>query len=301
MKIHTLKTIFYSLIILIIIFNISACDKGKNKIRVISYNIWNGFDWGKDSLKRHDFIQWIKIHQPDIMGLQELCTFTPHKLQLLAEECGYKYSVIAKEEGYPVGLISRYPITLIKKKIEGMHHGYIHCKVMDIDIWVIHFSPSSYRKRNAEAQIIIEDITGILQKGSKVIVMGDFNADSPFDKEAIDKKPLLLERYREGDKDKPVLDKNLRDNYFDFQTMELILNSGLIDSYAWINSISERTWSFPSEALVSAEESRERGHRIDYIMVSEFLAKIITNSVIPHDSLSKKISDHYPVITDFEW
>ncbi len=272
-----------------------------NRIRIVSYNIWNGFDWGKDSTKRNYFIQWTQSYQPDIIGLQELCTFTEDKLQLLAEECGYKYSVIAKEEGYPVGLISRYPITLIKKRIEGMHHGYIHCRVRDIDIWVIHFSPSSYRKRNEEALIISEDITGLLPNGSKVIIMGDFNADSPLDKEIIDKKPLLLERYRAGDKDKPELKKNLRDNYFDFQTMETILTAGLIDSYVQVNSLSERAWSFPTEALVGAVESSERGHRIDYIMVSEFLAGKIINSVILHDSLSNQISDHYPVISDFVW
>lgn len=46
------------------------------KIRVISYNIFNGFDWGKDEDHIERFVSWIRSQDPEILAMQELCGFT---------------------------------------------------------------------------------------------------------------------------------------------------------------------------------------------------------------------------------
>ena len=44
-------------------------------LKVMTYNIWNGFDWGKDTARNERLIQWVKEQNPDVIALQELCNF----------------------------------------------------------------------------------------------------------------------------------------------------------------------------------------------------------------------------------
>ena len=100
MKLHH---ILYTLL-LISLFPITSNGQParKEKLRVISYNIWNGFE--HDASRRANFIDWIKGQQPDILAITELVGFTEKNLGQLASEYGHKYYAIVKEEGYPVGI-----------------------------------------------------------------------------------------------------------------------------------------------------------------------------------------------------
>lgn len=73
-----------------------------------------------------------------LVGLQELCNYTPEKLQEDAEKWGHNYLILLKEQGYSVGLTSKFPIEVKEKIFDGMHHGALHCKTAGIDIlWFI--------------------------------------------------------------------------------------------------------------------------------------------------------------------
>ena len=60
-------------------------------LKVISYNIWNGFDWGKDSEREEAMVGWLKAQDADVIGFQELNAFTPEKLAQLALQWGHPY------------------------------------------------------------------------------------------------------------------------------------------------------------------------------------------------------------------
>ena len=114
--------LFYALLFTLLFPVISnGQSTGKEKLRVISYNIWNGFE--KDASRRTNFINWVKEQQPDILAMTELVGFTEKDLGELASEYGHKYYAIVKEEGYPVGVTSNEPITVVKKQVEGFWHG----------------------------------------------------------------------------------------------------------------------------------------------------------------------------------
>ncbi|MCC8152748.1 MAG: hypothetical protein LIP01_00125 [Tannerellaceae bacterium] len=85
--------------------------------KILSHNIWDGFE--DEPERKVKFINWVKEQDPDIMAYQELCGFTEKDLAEMAVQYGHPYVVIAKEEGYPVGLSSKEPIELIYKQIEG--------------------------------------------------------------------------------------------------------------------------------------------------------------------------------------
>ena len=156
MKLHH---ILYTLL-LISLFPITSNGQParKEKLRVISYNIWNGFE--HDASRRANFIDWIKGQQPDILAITELVGFTEKNLGQLASEYGHKYYAIVKEEGYPVGITSNEPITVVKKQVEDFWHGMLHVKTYGLDIIVTHLSPHDWKFRLKEAQMLTKIHTG---------------------------------------------------------------------------------------------------------------------------------------------
>ena len=114
-------------------------------MKLISYNIWNGFDWGKDSIRHQAFLDWATAQNPDVLALQELCGYTPEKLSADAQQWGHPYSVLLKTEGYPVGITSKEPIQLKGKHLEGLWHGMLHVATYGIDFYVVHLSPQTWQ------------------------------------------------------------------------------------------------------------------------------------------------------------
>ena len=268
-------------------------------LRVITHNIWNGFDWGKDTLRHQKFLEWAAFQKPDIFALQELCGYTQAKLERDAKVWGHDYAIILKEDGYPVGLTSRWPIKLIGKHRDGMWHGMLHVQTAGIDLFVVHLSPSDWKIRNREAQIITQKLDSI--ENQQYLILGDFNAHSPMDADLDREKKSLLARYQIGDA-KNEKYQNLRDDYWDYSTMSIFFAQGLMDlSMPFLNP-SER-YSFPAPALINVwqteAEVKRNQHRIDFILSSPELSKQCVYSRILNNSETGTLSDHYPVLADF--
>src|SRR5690606_30820331 len=87
----------------------------------------------------------------------------------------HPYALQSKEEGFPVALSAKMPLTNFKKVTENMWHAYIYAKVKGLHIFVIHFSPFSYEKRLEEVDNIIAQINE-LPSNEPILVMGDFNS-----------------------------------------------------------------------------------------------------------------------------
>ena len=52
----------------------------QNNLKIITYNIWNGYEWGKDLDRNNKLIAWVTQQDPDIVAWQELCAYTDEKL-----------------------------------------------------------------------------------------------------------------------------------------------------------------------------------------------------------------------------
>jgi len=103
------KTVFFILFSVFITGSTEAQEK-PGQFKVITYNIWNGYDWGKDEVRRAEVAEWLNKQEPSMVALQELCKYTPEKLEEDALSWGHSYSVLLKTTGYSVGLTSRYPL-----------------------------------------------------------------------------------------------------------------------------------------------------------------------------------------------
>lgn len=105
----------WSILLILCISVDSGARESTAGLKVITYNIWNGFDWGKDDERRIALGSWLAAQNPDVVALQELCGYTDDKLQQDALQWGHQYSILLKTTGYPVGLASNRPIELVEK------------------------------------------------------------------------------------------------------------------------------------------------------------------------------------------
>lgn len=298
-----IQKLYLFLVILSVLFGGTLKAQENESFKIISYNIWNGFDWGKDENRRSELTSWVKDQNPTIVGLQELCKYSDAKLKEDAKKWGHNYSVLLKKSGYSVGLTSEYPIEIIEKIRDGMHHGALHCRTAGIDVFVIHFSPGSYKKRREETKVILEKLEVVAKSNTKYLVMGDFNAHSPFDADLY-KNEVLLNRYRKSNADKPEKG-NLVDNEFDFAVLSNFLAFPLIDPCQRFTKGIAKRGSFPGRALgkINNEDEHqlvERLERIDYILLSPQLAKNCLSARIANQKNNWYLSDHYPVITEID-
>ncbi len=289
--------------IIAILLLVSFYVTGQNKtMKVISYNILVGFDYGKDSLREAEVAAWIRSQHPDVVALEELCGFTKERLLQLAEKWGHSYVAILKKEGYPVGLTSSQPIEVKEKLLEGLWHGMLHCRTWGVDFFVVHLSPSDWKFRRKEADIITKKVEECAAGTNKYIVLGDFNAVSPFDLEYNRKYPYQIERFKVSDR-KNKKYKNLRDGSYDYSVMSAFLARPLIDvcrRYAGPDNLTTCPTPFNVPEWLSAEEMKKTKMRIDFILTSPYLATKCTGAGIFNDPGHDYLSDHYPVMAVFD-
>ncbi|MDO5977406.1 endonuclease/exonuclease/phosphatase family protein [Flavivirga spongiicola] len=270
-------------------------------IKIMTYNIWNGFDWGKDEARRDEFVTWVDFHKPDVLALQELCGYTQETLLREAKKWGHPYAEILKTSGYPVGITSNKPIQVKAKILDGMHHGALHCKTNGIDFFVIHFSPFSYKKRHLEAKTILEKLFQISKEQNKYIVLGDFNAVSPFDADLYKNKANLISTMKASEVEHDHV-RNLCHGDLEYGVMGALLGYPLIDvtqryTTGWDNRISCPTRVFETK---KGDKPNENSKRIDYILASPFLAEKCINAKVLNQKETYYLSDHYPVLAEFE-
>ncbi len=295
-----------SIIIFIGLFLSQSIIAQSDTIKIITYNIMNGFDWGKDTVRQINNANWINSQKPDVVALQELCDYTPERLQKEATQWGHNYSVLLKTSGYSVGLTSNKPIQVVEKQTNDLWHGMLHCETWGIDFFVIHLSPFDYNFRFNEANIIINKLKTNALNPEKCIVLGDFNSHSPFDDDIYKSRKEVLSNYQKAEKQDSknhnTKNHNLRDMYFDYSVMGCFLSAPLIDvCQKYI--VPERRYSFPTPILIgkwyTAESSENRKERIDYIMVTPKLAVDCVNAIIWNNFETALLSDHYPTVAKF--
>lgn len=262
------------------------------ELKVLNYNIWNGFEFGKSIEKREAFINFMNHHDVDVAALQELCDFNQQKLEKLALEYGHPYAIILKSSGYPVGLTSKKPIIVKKKQLSGFWHGFLHCQSGGVDYIVVHLSPAEATFRQKEMKKLAKYIKKKRLITKKLILLGDFNSHSPLDAEILEKRNEVLENYSSA---------NLSENKYDFSVIQGFFDIQLVDALYLYNSDIVNGWSFPAEALVPDQTHFKRGERIDYQLISPFFVDKIKGGDIVIDSFSRIVSDHYPVIVTYSY
>ncbi len=253
-------------------------SKSKNLFTILNWNILYAFNHGR---KTKEGIEWIKEQNANVVALQELNGQTNESFRELAVGWNHNYSVLLKESGFPVGISSDKPIEVINKKVEGFHHGYLHVKTYGIHFIVIHLWPG---KEN-ESNIISNAAKSLIDAGERVVVLGDFNAESSLDSVYLNTKPKLKGR-------------------INYSVLNYYLNAGLIDI---VNKHDKNALvSDPSPIVVpkwhpDLELVKAIERRIDFIMASKNIVAKSKYATILRSNKLDKISDHYPIVAKFNY
>ena len=268
-------------------------------VKIMTYNIWNGFDWGKDTNRKANFIEFIKGKAPNVLALQELCGYDERQLKEDAKKWGHEYVQLLKTDGYPTGLTSDRPIELKERSLDSFWHGLLHCKTYGIDFFVVHLSPADAQTRLKEAQQISQRIKSL--NSDSYIVLGDFNAFSPMDATWIEENDALRQRYIESTNKKY---SNLRLGEFDYSVISTFLGLPCVDVCLGKTKIQKGD-TFPTQIFMDEVQRKtgskaQNAQRIDFIFAAPLLAKKCTKAEILNKKETHMLSDHYPVIAEFK-
>ncbi len=253
------------------------------KVRIISYNIFNGFDWRKDLERQDRFIDWVKYRNPEVLAMQELCGFTEESLTELAKEWGHPYAVIVKEGGYPVGLTSKEPIIVKNKIVENVGHGLLHVQTYGFDFLVTHLNPFEEKKRLDEAQFILDYIE---DKGlDNFLLMGDMNSHSPMDADYMEENSTKL----------------IANGRFDYSVISRFLSYSLVDVCREYVGPDKR-FTFPTSILKNVSKHKDvrlkAAQRIDYIFMPPNILDKVVDAFILNEGEPEYLSDHFPIGVD---
>jgi len=265
--------------------------RSDSTFRLITYNVWYGFTQVPD--RKDLWIQWMKEQQPDVVSLQELNEYTPEKLAEDARKWNHPYTVLLKEEGFPTGLTSRYPIEDVQRYQEGFHHGLIRARIKGIYYYVIHLHPSNWETRGREADLILKNISE-LPEGSTFILAGDFNTFSTND--SVYYGHGKLEPFFHA-RDEQFNEKNLKSGKLDYSVIEKFIDYGLVDLEHVLRPEDYTfTGSFPT--LIEKEGEHGDQRRLDYVIVSKDLVENVKDAKILANDTTWILSDHLPVRVD---
>ncbi len=243
-------------------------------LRILNWNVLYGFNHA-NSIEQG--VAWIADQKPDVVALQELNGNTAESLQGLAAQWGHEHSVLLKQDGFPVGLTSTAPIEVIERRVEGFHHGYLHCRTHDMQLFVVHFWPG----KDHEAAIVLDKIKLLLEQNQDVVVAGDFNTHSRNDARYLASRTNV----------KPLYD-----------VVDLFESHGLVDLVH--KHSPESLYSCPSPITIpswssSREELESKRQRIDFVLADSRLAQYSVAADIRVSEELDGISDHYPVVVEF--
>lgn len=282
------KRIFISLF-LIFSFIIQIQVYGQTELKILNYNVWDGFKRYNvsDTLNQNIFIEWVKNISPDIIAYQEMCFISQDDFEDFATKLNHNYAILSNpfktlKKDFPVALTSKYPIVNVRKVEDNMHHAYLYAKIKDIHLFVIHLSPFSLEKRINEIDQILAE-AALLPKKENIMIMGDFNSLSADD--SLYYKNLKVNQIKE-----------IRGNP-DYSVINKMKNSGYYDVFRIFHK--EFAKSMPTEVADSILTSLSRPsvpRRIDYVFVNKVLAKKLISADFLIDSTTNKISDHYPLL-----
>lgn len=272
-------------VLIFALFQLSSIFSQEN-FKIVSYNVLEGLQ--QDSANEDKFVNWISSINPDIVAFQEMNKFTQKMLEEFAKRYGHPYAVQSKLEGYPVAISSKYPIVNVQKVTDNMWHAYIYANINNMHVFVIHFSPFSYKKRQEEIKTILAH-AAILPQNEPILIMGDFNSLDRSDDLHYDKQ--MIEGMRKRETELAHI-RNLNDDNIDYTVMDQLIKAGFRDTH-WITNKTFKH-SVPTKKLGSSNF-----RRIDFMWVNQVMAEKVVKSDIIHDENTHIMSDHYPVCVEF--
>ncbi|NDU79894.1 MAG: exodeoxyribonuclease III [Ferrovum sp.] len=247
--------------------------------------------WNVNSIKVRlpHVLTWLEKNQPDVLCLQELkCESDKFPYQTF-QEAGYHCLVLGQKTYNGVALISRTPgqeVLLGMPDYPDSQQRVISARFNNVRV-VSAYCPNGsevgadkYYYKLEWFNALHHYLKILLSQESHLVIGGDFNI-APTDADVHDPKAW---------KDKILCSPAERAAFFDLLTL------GLVDSFRLFKQ-PEKSWSWWDYRTGGFE--RQRGLRIDHLLVSNSLASTcLESSIDPTPRGWERPSDHAPVWTN---
>lgn len=284
-------------------FNLLPVEKTNLEapLKVMTYNVRNFdlYNWSHNQQSKTKIYETIKSEHPDIICFQEFYTDESEKFNNIKQlnEMGYKYykfSVelkLRKVEKWGIAIFSKFPIQqdglFLKSKFPTVYDFYPYrgvyadvlfqdrkVRIVTTHLQSVYLQADDYELiKNVKKE---KDINSI-QKAKGLI----FKLKKAFQRRA--NQALELNQFLQSNPDIPIiLCGDFNDTPASFSYFKG--TKGLKDAFISSGFGVGRTYNGPIPAL-----------RIDFIMYNKLLKPIRTKVI------KNQVSDHFPVISDFEW
>ena len=252
-------------------------------MKIISYN-FNGIR----SVISKDIVKWLKHENPDVLCIQETKAQVHQIDEKLFNDLGYyTYWFSAQKKGYSgVGILTKQKpdnvqngIGIEKFDAEGR---FIRIDFGDISVISTYFPSGSNELRQEVKMEWIEVfrkyINDLKKKRQKLIISGDFN---------ICRLWIDIHNPEKQQKTSGFLPEER-------EWFQRFIGDGFVDTFREFNHEKDNFswWSYRA-----ASRKRNKGWRIDYIIVSENLKEKLIGASILKDIVH---SDHCPVCAEIE-
>ncbi len=267
-----------------------------DSVRIATYNIWDG---GKNEAggDREDLlIRIIGGLNPDILLLTEATRFTSPKqepFQSWQKRLGMAGGMIETQSGFHLALLARSPCSILS--VEAIHkqvfyHGCLSAELETpagkVRILGVHLNPFDPACRISETRHLAREA----YSDQNVVLLGDFNSFSPSDKvhkSLWDLPPRVLARH-------------IRDaahpREFDTEALAILEYAGFTDLFRKLHP-EDPGWTIPTDV---GSPFHTTHMRLDYLFATEPMASKVSAVEVLRTPESKRASDHFPLVGDFE-
>ena len=283
--------LFISALLFALFCPASEAVQAGDRTRLITYNVWYGFT--KNTDRKGDWLEWMRDQKPDVVSLQELNGYTLEQLQEDAAQWGHPYCALLKEDGFATGVTSRVPLEDVRRIRDGFHHGLMRVKTAGFYLYVIHMHPSNWETRGREIGLILTDVK-TLPADASVVLAGDFNTFSTKDQKHYQDHAQLVPFF--AARDQRFKERNLREGRLDYSVLDRLEAVGFVDLEAKFRSSFQGT--FPTQIDKPGDDGDAR--RLDFVFANAPIVKRCVDAFSVVDAATAKLSDHYPVIVDFQ-
>lgn len=252
-------------------------------MKFATYNLLNGAPETYEEV-----VSAVKNISPDFLTLNEANTFSSDNGKILKDfacKTGYEFYnlSLSGEYDYHVAVFSKYPLKIIKEIKPLMRAGIlsvIGANIGDLSIISTHLTPYTEDLRLPEIGLIMNK----QKKYKHKLLMGDMNSLALYD--GYDEK--MIKSFNDIQLKKFTTNGKLR-----FDAINKILSHDYLDTAKLMgrNKIS----TAPTDIN---ENNVHSNMRLDYIFISKSLKDRLISYEVIKNTLTKKISDHYPVVIE---
>jgi endonuclease/exonuclease/phosphatase family metal-dependent hydrolase len=249
------------------------------QLRLFSYNILDGGEGRADPLA-----EVIEAQRADVVALIE--ADNADVLDRISKRLKMDI-IVGQGKKHAVALLSRLPIihtinhASLRKKPDCLLEVLLRTPFNEeLTLGILHLHAHAREQDEAIREEELEDVLKVFEPHRRQrrphLLMGDFNANSPFQIIEIEKcKPSTREEWRQNGGNIPR------------RAIQQILNAGYLDSYYTLKQEPAKT--------TGTFSTQFPGQRVDYIFTHALPVTRLKDAWIEQDRLAKYASDHFPI------